>query len=175
MQTTLFLPTDVAREIAYAARFRPGSYQAAVLLGATTEDGRTDVRAYTDLSTLDGPFIFLRDMLSDWDSVGRRAKRLAPELDVVGWVSIWPGREAELGTVESMVHRTFFNLPHHVSLCVDPDSERLVAYRTSAGGEPVPVPIQSAEEGLESPMTELPRPLPETPEPDSGEAPQPQE
>jgi hypothetical protein len=84
---------------------------------------------------------------------------------VIGWVSIWPGRAAELGTIESMVHRTFFNLPHHVSICIDSETEQVVAYQTDSSGNPVAIPIQSVDTGTDSALTHLPSPLPDVAEP----------
>lgn len=143
---TVFVPSDVVEELAYAARYRPTSYQAGVLLGHTNDDGSVRVAAYTDLSTLDGPFIFLREMLTDWEPLQRRAKRLAPELEIVGWVSFWPEHDASLGTIEAMVHRTFFNLPFQTTVCIDSATETVLAYGADPDGELGVVPVITADE-----------------------------
>lgn len=136
--STVYLPADVAKELAFAAEYHANSYQAAVLMGGRTDDGAVAVRAYTGLATLDGPFIFLRDLLADWEPTRRRAQRLAEDLEIVGWISFWPAHGAALGTIERMVHRTFFNLPHHVSICVDPHTGAIAAYQADEDGEPTP-------------------------------------
>ncbi|MFT6399695.1 MAG: hypothetical protein ACJAYU_004464 [Bradymonadia bacterium] len=146
VQPAVFVPSDVVEELAYAARYRPASYQAGVLLGQTDEDGGVRVAAYTDLSTLDGPFIFLKEMLSGWEPLQRRARQLAPELEIVGWVSFWPDHDASLGTVEAMVHRTFFNLPFQTTVCIDSASETLAAYGTDTDGELGAVPVLTADQ-----------------------------
>lgn len=158
--STVYLPTDVARELAFAAGYHPGSYQAAVLMGARTDDGAVAIRAYTDLSTLDGPFIFLRDLLSDWEATHRRASRLAADLEVMGWISMWPAHSALLGTIETMVHRTFFNLPHHVSICVDPNTGAIAAYQADDSGEPQPVSLMLGNGVDAKPLHQIPVTLP---------------
>lgn len=143
---TVFVPSDVVDELAYAARYRPGSYQAGVLLGRTEDDGSVRVAAYTDLATLDGPSIFLREMLADWEPLQRRARRLAPDLDIIGWVSLSPDHDASLDAIEAMVHRTFFNLPFQTTVCIDPASGTLAAYGVDEAGELGVVPVITSGE-----------------------------
>ena len=142
----MFIRSDVADELAYAARYRPVVYQACVLLGHRSEQG-VEVSAYTGLASFDGPFLFLRELIDDWLLVTRRIDRDAPGLEVLGWGSFRPGSEGKLSMAEQIVHRTFFNLPEQVTLSMDPTTDAIAAHGADSSGQLVLIPLDSPSYG----------------------------
>lgn len=146
---TVSIRRDVAAELAFAARYRADAYQACVLLGTTSASG-LDVRGFIDLSTVSGPFLFLRTLVDDWTAMQRRAERSAPDLAPVGWASFRRNSNGELTPAESVVHRTFFNLPHQITLVVDSATEEMYAFGPDADGELVSIPLAPLDDALTS-------------------------
>lgn len=137
---SVIIANDVASELAFAARYRPDSYQACVLLGTPADDGLA-VRGFIDLAATDGPFLFLRTLAEDWAPMQRRARRAGADLEPVGWASFRDGAADALTPAEQLVHRTFFNRPHQITLLIDPTNERMRAFGADASGELVPVSL----------------------------------
>ncbi len=127
---------DVAEELAYAASCRPDDYQAALLIGrpSTGDRAGSDITAYAELARYDGPLAFQRELLREWDAVQARISRRFPDREVLGWVSARPRGRGRLDAIEQIIHRTFFNVPHAVALCLDPARHVWGLYGADADG-----------------------------------------
>lgn len=137
---TVTIRSDVAAELAYAAEYRPDAYQACILIGRPTPTG-ADVVGFTDLAAADGAMDFLRELAADWTPMQRRVARTGSDLEVVGWASIRPHSQGRVDDAEALVHRTFFNLPHQVTLVIDPATGEMGATAVVRGGDVVPITL----------------------------------
>ncbi|MCB9520057.1 MAG: hypothetical protein H6699_04170 [Myxococcales bacterium] len=137
---TVSIRSDVARELAYAAAARPDETQAAIVLG-TVHGGCLELTAYADLCGIESALAFGRGLLDAWVPLCRRVSRMRPAMSVVGWVSIRRGAGDALEPEEHIVHRTYFNLAHQVTLTLDPSTGALRCFGASRTGDLVAVPI----------------------------------
>lgn len=148
---TATIRSDVAAELAYAAEYRPDAYQTCILIGRPTADG-VEVAGFTDLAVVDDPMAFLHELAGDWVPMQRRVTRAGQELEAVGWASFRPQSHGRVDDAEALVHRTFFNLPHQITLVIDPATGEMGAAAVTRGGTLVPVSLPPSD----SPSTATP-------------------
>lgn len=146
--SSVFIRPDVIDELTFALAAAATSYQACLLVGAVRGDG-VELLGYNDLAQHDDAIAFAHELLTDWTPMVRRLRKQTPELRVLGWASYLPGRTIGPDDAERFVHKTFFNLPHQVTLTVD-EHGHLRAFGVDANRNLTerPVgPLPAAEEG----------------------------
>jgi hypothetical protein len=124
----VYIWQDVIAELAYAARFRPDVYQTALLSGTQRVGGTGSavlVQGFCELSSVAGPLAFAAELVSDWTMVVNRLRHASPALKLLGWVTVRRDSHGLLHDSEQFVHRTLFNLPHQLTVVLDPVHEKI--------------------------------------------------
>ena len=129
----VYLWEDAVEELIYAGLSAPRSLQTALLAGGSWEgpDGRfIEVRGYTELGRPADLGAFCRELTEDWTLVRNRVARRDPPMLVLGWVVMGPDVTTGDGLAEELqrVHRTFFNLPHQVTLTISTSTSTVALY-----------------------------------------------
>lgn len=131
-QRVVSISEQVLDELAFAIAYRPGEYQACVLVGRALEDG-TRVSGFLELDTYDGSEEVVSTFAADWSRMSARAERLGDATTLVGWASIRAGNGTILTDAERRVHRTFFNLEGQVTLVVDATASEFLPWLRDGG------------------------------------------
>lgn len=135
--SAVYIWQDVLSELAYAARYRPAEYQTALLTGTQRVGGvggAVLVQGFCELSTAAGPLAFAAELVSDWNMVVNRLRHTNSGLKLLGWVSMRRDSQGLLHESEQFVHRTLFNLPHQLTVVLDPLHEKIGVWGADSQG-----------------------------------------
>lgn len=155
----LYVRSGTLSALVQAARHRPSAPQVALLLGSCHLDAGVrclEIAGYADLEQAPDPDALIGNWLRDWRLMQNRISRNFPGREVVGWALSLPGEGISLLPSIRRIHRTFFNLGHHVLLLLDPEREALGFHGPDASGELVGVgfnlvqPVERARRGAEA-------------------------
>jgi len=133
----LYIWRVVARQLVEIALHYPDRTQFCLLTGRHSDGPGSpyvEIVGFADLCTTTKVERLIVDLAEDWELTVNRMTRAAPQLEIVGWAGFRPGGNAGLNPYDELVHRSLFNLPHHVSLQLDPVTRTFGAYGVDSTG-----------------------------------------
>jgi len=132
---TVYFFHDVIEELIYTARFQPALVTAGFLTGGyySGPAGRyVELRGFQDSAVIDkeqAVFAFSRRLWRDWARQHQERKLRDSGLVPLGWFLSKPDCHGKPGPYELICHLTYFNLPYHLCLLLDPLEQVLGLYR----------------------------------------------
>jgi hypothetical protein len=134
---TVYLFHDVVEELIFSARFQPAHKTTGFLTGGyyTGPAGEfVELRGFCDSAVVDNVQTFTRRLGANWHRLRRDRELLESGLVPLGWFVSKPDCGGKLGPYELICHLTYFNLPYHLCLVLDPIRHVLGLYRQVADG-----------------------------------------
>ncbi len=129
---TVYLFHDVIEELLFTAQFQPALKTAGFLTGGyyAGPAGRyVELRGFQDSSVIDSVRAFSRTIGMDWARLRHDRDLQESGLVPLGWFLSKPDCLGKPGPYELINHLTYFNLPYHFCLLIDPLRQVLGLYR----------------------------------------------
>lgn len=130
---TVYIFQDVAEELIFTAQFRVAQMSVGVLTGGYYEGpaGRyVELRGFDHSRVVESMLEFAHQLRMDWPSMRQDKTLLEARLIPLGWFVSRPGCKAQPGPFELMIQLSFFNLPYHIGILIDPVSRELGVYHS---------------------------------------------
>lgn len=134
---TVYAFFDVLDELLYSSNYHRNQAAAGVLVGGYYRGPAGDyveVRGYTDLQVIESTLEYADRLDRDWAHLNAPSAMTEAGLRPLGWFLSRAESRAQATPFESLVHLSYFNLPFHVFLMIDPAS-RLAGLYLSGGGD----------------------------------------
>ncbi|MBN1947574.1 MAG: hypothetical protein JW797_18035 [Bradymonadales bacterium] len=128
---TVYLFYDVAEEILYASEYRMALNSAGVLTGGYYRGAAgpfVEVRGFQNSAVVENSLEFAHHLQNQFRPIHQDPDLIETGQRPVGWFYSHPGSGAILGPYELMVQLSYFNLPYHLCLVLDPQQRRAGLY-----------------------------------------------
>lgn len=149
---TAYVFSDVIEELIFSSTYRGEQMAAGILIGGYYQGPAgeyIEVRGFRDDVTLDTTLDYAADLSGMWDLLMNDPELLDLGLRPLGWYVSRAGCRGQIGPFELIVHQSFFNLPCHVLLMLDPLESQLGLYAAEDGDRLANIGFNLIEAGQE--------------------------